>query len=31
MTESPFIGADDLRLGEEATAGTVGLRETSAS
>jgi DNA-binding NtrC family response regulator len=30
MTESQFIGADDLRLGEAATAGTVGLRETSA-
>ena len=30
MTESQFIGAEDLRLGEAATAGTVGLRETSA-
>src|SRR6187431_1040453 len=30
MTEGQFIGAEDLRLGEAATAGTVGLRETSA-
>ena len=30
MTESQFIGAEDLRLGEAETTGTVGLRETSA-
>ena len=29
MTESQFIGADDLRLGEAATAGTAGPREAS--
>src|SRR5829696_5582376 len=30
MTESQFIGSEDLRLGEAATTGTVGLREASA-